>query len=91
MAFSSFTSRLSKLDRIANVSQLGPETGGWVVPLTRHPLGNLASLVEVLLELQTGLLPSPREVTLFTYELDLCGLVVHGGRERDRYWVRIKR
>jgi len=53
MAFSSFTSRLSKLDRIANLFQRGLETGGWAVLLTRHPLRDLTSLVEVLLELQT--------------------------------------
>lgn len=51
MAFSSFTSRLSKLDRIANLFQRELETGRWAVLLTRHPLRDLASLVEVLLKL----------------------------------------
>ena len=52
MAFSSFTSRLSKLDKIANVFQRGLGMGEWVMPLTRHPLRDLTSFVEVLLKLE---------------------------------------
>lgn len=53
MAFSSFTSLLSKLDKIASVFQQGRlEMGEFAVLLTRHPLGDLTSFVEVLLELE---------------------------------------
>ena len=84
MAFSNFTSRLSKLDKIANVFQRGVETSGCEMLLTSHPLRDLTSLVEVLLELWAEFTPSLCKVATPTHELYLCSLVVHGGRDARR-------